>query len=203
MLPYKRRICSDTPRWPELVWPNRFPQAAYRPRDVANHCVPARTSDQSEWQARGGFRAFAQVSALGCIDLGDRRSGVQISPARQTNTPFEQALAEPVPGRPFSRGLSGPSNPLKCPYRPDSAWEAGAQVCRRACHKGSRADFPSLWRSLFQDARPCGRRRGRRLPEWDPGPSRTARSSPIRTASTRGDQTRVSSRHQSLSHLRP
>ncbi len=28
---------------------------------------------------------FAQVSDLGCIDLGDRRSGVQISPARQRN----------------------------------------------------------------------------------------------------------------------
>jgi len=23
MLSYKRRICSDTPRWPELVCPNR------------------------------------------------------------------------------------------------------------------------------------------------------------------------------------
>jgi len=27
---------------------------------------------------------FAQVSGLGCIDLGDRRSRVQISAARQT-----------------------------------------------------------------------------------------------------------------------
>ena len=40
MLSYKRRICSDTPRWPELVWPNRFPQAAYKPRDVANQREP-------------------------------------------------------------------------------------------------------------------------------------------------------------------
>ncbi len=92
---------------------------------------------------------------------------------------------------------------MKCPHRPDSAWEAGAQGCRRACHKGSRADFPSFWRSQFLDTSPCGRRRDRRLPEWDPGPSRTARSSPTRTASTRGDQTRVSSRRQSLSPLRP
>lgn len=61
-----------------------FPQAAYRPRDVAKQCEPARTSDQPELQFRGGFRTFVQVSALGCIDLGDRRSGVQISPARQT-----------------------------------------------------------------------------------------------------------------------
>jgi len=29
---------------------------------------------------------FAQVSGLGCIDLGDRRSRVQISAARQTRT---------------------------------------------------------------------------------------------------------------------
>jgi len=42
MLSYKRRICSDTPRWPELVWLNRFPQAAYRPRDVAKQREPAR-----------------------------------------------------------------------------------------------------------------------------------------------------------------
>ena len=86
MLSYKRRICFDTPRWPELVWLNRFPQAAYRPRDVAKQREPARTSDQSERQARGGFRVFAQVSGLGCIDLGDRRSRVQISAARQTRT---------------------------------------------------------------------------------------------------------------------
>jgi hypothetical protein len=44
----------------------------------------ARTSDQSERQARGSFRVFVQVSGLGRIDLGDQRSGVQISPARQT-----------------------------------------------------------------------------------------------------------------------
>jgi len=55
-----------------------------RPRDVAKQREPARTSDQSEWQARDGFRAFVQVSGLGCIDLGDRRSRVQISAARQT-----------------------------------------------------------------------------------------------------------------------
>ena len=57
-------------------------QAAYRPRDVAKQREPARTSDQLEQQFRGGFRAFAQVSGLGCIDLGDRRSRVQISAAR-------------------------------------------------------------------------------------------------------------------------
>ena len=84
MLSYKRRICSDTPRWPELVWLNRFPQAAYRPRDVAKQREPARSNDQLERQFRGGFQAFAQVSGLGCIDLGDRRSRVQISAARQT-----------------------------------------------------------------------------------------------------------------------
>ena len=56
-----------------------------RPRDVAKQREPARTSDQSERQARGGFRVFAQVNGLGCIDLGDRRSGVQISPARPMN----------------------------------------------------------------------------------------------------------------------
>ena len=83
MLSYKRRICSDTPCWPELVWPNRFPQAAYRPRDVAKQREPARTNDQPERQARDGFRVFAQVSGLGCIDLEDRRSRVQISAARQ------------------------------------------------------------------------------------------------------------------------
>ena len=62
---------------------SRHRQAAYRPRDVAKQREPARTSDQSERQARGGFRVFAQVSGLGCIDLGDRRSRVQISAARQ------------------------------------------------------------------------------------------------------------------------
>ena len=55
MLSYKRRICSDTPRWPELVWLNRFPQAAYRPRDVAKQREPARTSDQLGPQFRGDF----------------------------------------------------------------------------------------------------------------------------------------------------
>ena len=46
-------------------------QAAYRARDVAKQCEPARTSDQLERQFRGGFRVFAQVSGLGCIDLRD------------------------------------------------------------------------------------------------------------------------------------
>jgi len=59
-----------------------FPQAAYRPRDIAKQREPARTSDQLEQQARGGFRAFAQVSDLGCSELGDRRSEVQILSAR-------------------------------------------------------------------------------------------------------------------------
>ena len=59
-------------------------QAAYRSRDVAKQRELARTNDQSERQARGGFRTFVQVSGLGCIDLGDRRSGVQISPTRPT-----------------------------------------------------------------------------------------------------------------------
>jgi hypothetical protein len=40
------------------------------PRDVVKQRELARTSDQSERQARGGFRVFAQVSGLGCIDLG-------------------------------------------------------------------------------------------------------------------------------------
>ena len=84
MLSYKRRICSDTPRWPELVWLDRFPQAAYRPRDIAKQREPTRTSDQLEQQVTARFGTFVQVSGLGCIDLGDRRSGVQISPARQT-----------------------------------------------------------------------------------------------------------------------
>jgi hypothetical protein len=36
-----------------------------------------------------------QVRGSGCIDLGDRRSGVQISTVRQTNTLFEQAFVAP------------------------------------------------------------------------------------------------------------
>jgi hypothetical protein len=59
-------------------------QAAYRPRDIAKQRELARTSDQLEQQARGGFRVFAQVNGLRCIDLGDRRSEVQISATRQT-----------------------------------------------------------------------------------------------------------------------
>ena len=42
-----------------------FPQAAYRPRDVAKQRVPARTSDQLERQFRGGFGVFVQVSETG------------------------------------------------------------------------------------------------------------------------------------------
>ena len=62
-------------------------QAAYRPRDIAKQRELARTSDQLEQQASSGFRTFVQVSALGCIDLGDRRSEVQILSARQLRTP--------------------------------------------------------------------------------------------------------------------
>ena len=57
-------------------------QAAYRPRDIEKQCETTRTSDQPKLQARSGFGTFAQVTGLGLIDLGDRRSGVQISPAR-------------------------------------------------------------------------------------------------------------------------
>ena len=60
-------------------------EAAYRPQDIAEQREPARTSDQLEQQARSGFRVFVQVSALGCIDLGDRRSEVQILSARPMN----------------------------------------------------------------------------------------------------------------------
>ena len=164
--------------------------------DRVRRDLPANTAGRVTHR-RGLWRSLVSASVWGTEGREFK------SPQPDKQIPCLKAFGRTGPGRPSSRGLSGPSNPLKCPYRPDSAWEAGAQVCRRACHKGSRADFPSFWRSLFQDARPCGRRRGRRLPEWDPGPSRTARSSPIRTASTRGDQTRVSSRRQSLSHLRP
>jgi hypothetical protein len=81
-------VALDGPHWPELVWLNRFPQAAYRPRDVAKQREPVRTVDQLERQATARFGAFAQVSGLACIDLGDRRSGVQISPARQINRSY-------------------------------------------------------------------------------------------------------------------
>jgi hypothetical protein len=81
-------VALDGPHWPELVWLNRFPQAAYRPRDVAKQRVPARSVDQPGQQARGSFRTFAQVSGLGCIDLGDRRSGVQILSARPIDAPL-------------------------------------------------------------------------------------------------------------------
>ena len=60
-----------------------FLQAAYRPRDIAKQRELVRTVDQSNRQARGCFRVFAQVSGLGCIDLGDRRSEVQILSAQQ------------------------------------------------------------------------------------------------------------------------
>jgi len=65
---------------------DRDSQAAYRPRDIAKQCETTRTSDQPELQVRSGFGAFAQVSGLGLSDLGDRRSGVQISPARPPET---------------------------------------------------------------------------------------------------------------------
>ena len=61
---------------------SRHRQAAYRPRDVAKQCETTRTSDQPEPQVTARFGAFAQVSGSGLSDLGDRRSGVQISPAR-------------------------------------------------------------------------------------------------------------------------
>ncbi len=64
-----------------------FWQAAYRPRDVAKQREPARTSDQLGPQFRGGFRAFVQVSGLGCIDLGDRRS----SPYEAGTSPAQRA----------------------------------------------------------------------------------------------------------------
>ncbi len=88
MSPAPLRGATDRPpRAPVVLWEwsstRPFWQAAYRPRDVAKQRVPARTSDQSELQARRGFRMFAQVSGLGCIDLGDRRSEVQILSARQ------------------------------------------------------------------------------------------------------------------------
>jgi hypothetical protein len=52
-------------------------------RNSATQRNPARTSDPSERQARGHFGVSAQFNGLGCIDLGDRRSRVQISAARQ------------------------------------------------------------------------------------------------------------------------
>ena len=119
MLSYKRRICSDTSRWPELVWLHRFPQAAYRPRDIAKQREPTRTSDKLERQFRGGFRAFVQVSALGCIDLGDRRSRVQISAARPIRTAGHSTLWDVCAGRRFGVHRSGgpkvPSSNLGSP----------------------------------------------------------------------------------------
>jgi hypothetical protein len=41
---------------------------------------------------RDSFRVLVQFSALGCIDLGDRRVGVEISPDGETSTQFEQAF---------------------------------------------------------------------------------------------------------------
>ena len=58
-------------------------QAAYRPRDIEKQRKTTQSVDQLERQARGHFEVFAQVSGLGCIDLEDRRSRVQISAARQ------------------------------------------------------------------------------------------------------------------------
>ena len=51
-------------------------------KTVAKQRELARSVDQSERQARGGSRAFAQFSGLRCVGLGDRRSRVQISAAR-------------------------------------------------------------------------------------------------------------------------
>jgi hypothetical protein len=56
-------------------------KAGHRLRDNAKQREPVRTSDQLEQQVTARFGVFAQVSGLRCIDLGDRRSGVQISPA--------------------------------------------------------------------------------------------------------------------------
>ena len=73
-------------------------QAAYRPRDIEKQREPARTSDQPELQARGGFRAFVQVNGLGCLDLGDRRSRVQISAATRRTAGQGRSLGVSPPG---------------------------------------------------------------------------------------------------------
>jgi len=83
-------------------------QAAYRPRDVAKQCVPVRTSDQLEQQVTTRFGTFVQVSGLGCIDLGDRRSGVQISPARQQESQVRHRV-EPRSRQPVGRRVRWPS----------------------------------------------------------------------------------------------
>ena len=67
-------------------------QAAHRPRDVAKQRELVRTSDEPNGQARGGFRVFTQVSGLGLIDLGDRRSRVQISAARPIKPQVEDCF---------------------------------------------------------------------------------------------------------------
>jgi hypothetical protein len=59
-------------------------QAVYRPRDIARRRETTRTSDQPERQARGGFRVFAQVSGLGCIDLGGLKVGSSNLPSPTT-----------------------------------------------------------------------------------------------------------------------
>jgi len=60
-------------------------KAGHRLRDNAKQREPVRTSDQLEQQVTARFGVFAQVSGLGCIDLGDRRSEVQILSARPMN----------------------------------------------------------------------------------------------------------------------
>jgi hypothetical protein len=102
-----------------------------------------RTSDQSERQARGGFLMFAQVSVLGCIDLGDRRSGVQISPA----TKKLQVRAGPL--GPVLRVLSSRSTfycalgliSAGCPMRPRKYVQIHAWTCPTTRHRSlPRAD---------------------------------------------------------------
>ena len=44
-------------------------QAAYRPRDIEKQRETTQSVDQLEQQARGGFRAFAQVSETGLCTL--------------------------------------------------------------------------------------------------------------------------------------
>ena len=124
-----------------------FPQAAYRPRDVAKQCEPARTSDQPELQFRGGFRTFVQVSALGCIDLGDRRSEVQILSARQQKLlvrcgPWADRLGGRVVGvladsltRTVSRtetrkALLDGDTVLATPYGPEAPFSVGTAMGR-------------------------------------------------------------------------
>ena len=73
-----------------------YHQAAYRPRDIAKQCETTRTSDQPEPQVRARFGTFAQVTGSGLIDLEDRRSGVQISPARPPKPQVRAGLSGPA-----------------------------------------------------------------------------------------------------------